>query len=220
MLMKIITTEDGSHTVYHPEINDHFHSIHGAFRESMHVYIRSGFSYHPSADVSILEIGFGTGLNVLLTLKQAREEKRKVRYDSVDKFVLPAEITDILNYSGFSESIDAGWLSTIHDLSWNADHEISDFFSFRKILADINDLKFTRKYDIVYFDAFAPDKQPDMWTEEIFLKIYNAMNPGGLLTTYSSKGEVKRKFQHCGFIVEKIPGAPGKREMLRCFKPV
>jgi tRNA U34 5-methylaminomethyl-2-thiouridine-forming methyltransferase MnmC len=217
-MLRIILTEDGSHTIYHPEINDHYHSIHGAFSESLHVYIRSGFSYHPSANVSILEVGFGTGLNVLLTLKQALEEKRKVIYHSVDKFVLPADITDCLNYTRFFEGINPGLFSAIHRLSWDSNHELSGFFHFRKILADINDLELTERYDIVYFDAFGPDKQPDMWTEDIFRKIYNAMNPGGLLTTYSSKGAVKRRFQQCGFIVEKIPGPPGKREMLRCLK--
>ena len=220
MPFRIVTTEDGSHTLYNPGINDHYHSIYGAIRESMHVYISSGFSYHSSPFISLLEVGFGTGLNVLLTMKQAGEEKRRVIYHSVDKYVLPADITEHLNYSRFFDSTQSGWLAKIHDLSWNKDHEISDFFLLRKIHADINELEFTSKYDIVYFDAFGPDKQPEMWTEDIFSKIYNAMNPGGLLTTYSSKGEVKRRFQRCGFMVEKIPGPRGKREMLRCSRPV
>jgi tRNA U34 5-methylaminomethyl-2-thiouridine-forming methyltransferase MnmC len=215
---RIILTEDGSHTVYYPLINDHYHSIHGAFSESLHVYIRSGFSYHPSVNVSILEVGFGTGLNVLLTLKTAFDEKRQVTYHTVDKFALPADITDHLNYSQFTEIIIPGLFNTIHRLSWDTDHDLSGFFSLRKILADISNLELTGGYDVVYFDAFGPDKQPDMWTEDIFRKIYNAMNPGGLLVTYSSKGDVKRKFQHCGFIVEKIPGPPRKREMLRCLR--
>ncbi len=216
--LRIILTEDGSHTIFYPEINDHYHSIHGAFSESLHVFIRSGFSYHPSADVSILEVGFGTGLNVLLTLKQALEEKRQVIYHAIDKFVLPADITDSLNYNQFLETINPGLFNAIHRLSWNTDHELSGFFLLRKILADINELEPTIGYDIVYFDAFGPDKQPEMWTEDIFRKIYTAMNPGGLLVTYSSKGDVKRRFQKCGFIVEKIPGPPGKREMLRCIR--
>jgi tRNA U34 5-methylaminomethyl-2-thiouridine-forming methyltransferase MnmC len=216
--LRIILTKDGSHTIYHPEINDHYHSIHGAFSESLHVYIRSGFSYHPSADVCILEVGFGTGLNVLLTLKQALEEKRQVIYHAIDKFVLPADITDSLNYNQFLKTINPGLFNAIHRLSWDTDHELSGFFLLRKILADINELEPTIGYDIVYFDAFGPDKQPEMWTEDIFRKIYTAMNPGGLLVTYSSKGDVKRRFQKCGFIVEKIPGPPGKREMLRCIR--
>ena len=216
--LRIILTEDGSHTIYHSEINDHYHSIHGAFSESLHVYIRSGFNYHPSANVSILEVGFGTGLNVLLTLKQALEEKRQVTYHTIDKFVLPADITDCLNYNQFLENINPGLFNTIHRLSWDTDHELSGFFLLRKILADMNELELVKGYDIVYFDPFGPDKQPDMWTEDIFRKIYTAMNPGGLLVTYSSKGDVKRRFQKCGFIVEKIPGPPGKREMLRCSR--
>jgi tRNA U34 5-methylaminomethyl-2-thiouridine-forming methyltransferase MnmC len=217
--VKIITTYDGSHTVYHPGIDDHFHSIYGAFSESMHVYINAGFNYHPSQDVNILEVGFGTGLNVLLTLKQAWTQNRKVRYDSLDKFILPDEITNSLNYSELTEDINGDWFRIIHNLSWNTDHAITDFFSLKKILADIHEINFPRKYDIIYFDAFGPEKQPDMWTEEVCLKIYNAMNPGAVLTTYSSKGEVRRRLQNCGFVVEKLPGAHGKREMMRCFRP-
>jgi len=218
--VRIITTYDGSHTVYHPGTDDHFHSIYGAVSESMHVYINAGFKFHPSRNVSLLEVGFGTGLNVLLTLKQAWSDNRRVRYDSIDKFVLPDEITDSLNYSGLSENINKGWFGLIHSLSWNTDHDITNFFSLRKILADIHETDFSRKYDIVYFDAFGPDKQPDMWNEEIYRKIFSAMNPGGILTTYSSKGEVRRELQRCGFIVEKLPGAHGKREMIRCLVPV
>jgi tRNA U34 5-methylaminomethyl-2-thiouridine-forming methyltransferase MnmC len=217
--MKIITTDDGSHTVYNPTINDHFHSIHGAVSESVHVYINAGFRYHPSKEVSVLEVGFGTGLNVLLTLKQAWIEKRMVNYDSIDNFVLPDEITDSLNYYSLTENINSDWFSLIHNLHWNMNHDITDYFRLRKILADIHEINFSRKYDIVYFDAFGPDRQPDMWTEEVFIKIYNSMNSGGILTTFSSKGEVRRRLQNCGFVVEKLPGAKGKREMIRCLVP-
>lgn len=217
--MKIITTNDGSHTVFHPGTDDHYHSIYGAVSESVHVYIDAGFRYHSSGVISLLEVGFGTGLNVLLTLKQAWADKRKVRYDSIDNYILPVEITDSLNYSVLSENINADWFRLIHSVSWNTDNDITDFFRLHKILADIHETIFTRKYDIVYFDAFSPDRQPDMWTEEVFLRIFNAMNPGGILTTYSSKGEVRRRLQYCGYIVEKLPGAQGKREMIRCLKP-
>lgn len=217
--MRIITTYDGSHTVFHPGTGDHFHSIYGAVSESIHVYINAGFSYHPSKDVNVLEVGFGTGLNVLLTLRQAWSEKRKVRYDSIDNYILPVEITNSLNYAALSENINKDWFSLIHSLSWDRDHDITDFFSLRKILADIHEINLPNKYDIVYFDAFGPDRQPDMWTDKIFLKIYKAMNPGGILTTYSSKGEVRRGLQHCGFMVEKLPGAHGKREMIKCQVP-
>ena len=139
-------------------------------------------------------------------------------YHSVDNFILPRDITDRLNYALYFESIDPRLFSIIHRLSWNEDHAISDFFQLRKIMADLNEIEFTGRYDIVYFDAFGPEKQPGMWTENIFRKIYNAMNPGGILTTYSSKGEVRRKLEKCGFIVEKIQGPPGKREMSRCIR--
>lgn len=216
--LRLILTEDGSHTIYLPEINEHYHSVHGAISESLHVYIRSGFSYHPARKVSILEVGFGTGLNVLLTFAQAREEKRKVIYHTVDTFILPDDITDCLNYDLSNAVINPEWFRLIHGVSWDAEHEISEFFHLKKILADIKKLDLTSKYDLVYYDAFGPNKQPEMWTENIFRKIYDSMNPGSILTTYSSKGEVKRKFEQCGFMVEKIPGPPGKREMLRCVK--
>lgn len=220
--LKLITTKDGSHTIYLPGMNEHYHSVHGAISESLHVYIRSGFSYHPARKISVLEIGFGTGLNVLLTLIQAREEKRNVTYHSVDTFILPAYIIDKLNYNTLYDSTsgsnDPSWFKMIHGSSWENEYEISDFFHLKKIFADIKKIELTSKYDIVYFDAFGPDKQPDMWTDDIFKKIYDAMNPGSIMTTYSSKGEVRRKLEKSGFMVEKIPGPAGKREILRCFR--
>lgn len=217
--LKLIITEDGSHTIYLPELNEHYHSIHGAINESLHVYIRSGFSHHPSGKVSLLEVGFGTGLNVFLTFKQARDEKRKVTYHTIDNYILPVYITGRLNYSSLCGDADTALFKKIHESSWDTEHQISDFFHFKKILADIKKLNIISNYDIVYFDAFGPDKQPDMWTDDIFRKIYDAMNPGGIFTTYSSKGEVKRKLEKCGFRIEKIPGPNGKREMLRCIRP-
>jgi len=221
--LRLILTEDGSHTIYLPEINEHYHSVHGAISESLHVYIRSGFSYHTAQKVNILEVGFGTGLNVLLTLMQARKEKREVVYHTIDTFILPSDITNSLNYdllcNQLCENIDHEWFQIIHKSSWDAEHQISEFFYLKKILGDIKKIKLTSKYDIVYFDAFGPDKQPDIWTDDIFMQIYKVMNPGSILTTYSSKGEVKRKLENCGFIVEKIPGPRFKREMIRCMRP-
>ena len=220
--LKMIITEDGSHTIYLPEMNENYHSVHGAISESLHVYIRSGFSYHPARKVSILEIGFGTGLNVLLTLLQAREEKREVIYHSVDTYILPADVTDNLNYGSFynlfSGGTDPNWFKMIHESSWDKEHQITGFFLLKKSQADVKKIELTHKYDIVFFDAFGPDKQPDMWTDYIFRKIFNAMNPGSIMTTYSSKGEVRRKLEKTGFMVTRIPGPAGKREMLRCFR--
>jgi tRNA U34 5-methylaminomethyl-2-thiouridine-forming methyltransferase MnmC len=214
----LIFTKDGSHTIFLPELNEHYHSVHGAIRESLHVYIHSGFDHHPIKNVKVLEVGFGTGLNVLLTLKQAMEEKRKVIYHTIDKFILPEELTGKLNYDTLIGEMVSGWFQMIHVSPWNREIPISDFFTLMKILTDLKDTEFNYKYDIVYFDAFGPDKQPEMWTMDIFKKIFEAMNPGGILTTYSSKGEVRRKMEQCGFSVEKLPGPAGKREMLRCTR--
>jgi len=211
-------TKDGSHTIYIPELDEHYHSIHGAINESIHVFLQSGFSFHPILNLRILEIGFGTGLNAILTMIRAEEENRMVTYHAVELNPLPIKIIRQLNYPLLLEGIYKEKFRQVHEITWNIEHEITSLFRLKKILADISDYELTGGYNLVYFDAFAPDKQPDMWKQEILLKIYNAMDQGGILTTYSVKGEIKRKFENCGFHVEKIPGPPGKREMLRCVK--
>lgn len=216
--LKLILTKDGSHTIFIPGMNEHYHSVHGAVSESLHVYIHAGFCQHSAKSVNILEVGFGTGLNVLLTLKQAMEEKREVLYHAIDNFILPMDITARLNYESFPGVSMTGLLNMIHELEWGKEHQVSDFFKFKKILSDIKETEFTSLYDIIYFDAFGPDKQPEMWTEDIFIKLYGVMKPGGILTTYSSKGEVKRRLERCGFSIEKLHGPEGKREMMRCIR--
>ncbi len=211
-------TKDGSHTLYLPELDEHYHSIHGAVNESVHVFLKEGFSYYPSTDVRILEIGFGTGLNAILTMIRAEEEDRTVTYHSVDIHPLPLEIIRRLNYPGLFEGTYQDKFRKIHEVTWNTEHKITPSFRLKKILADIQDYKLTGAYHVVYFDAFAPNKQPELWTQEIFMKIFGAMTADSILTTYSSKSEVKKRLIKCGFLVEKIPGPPGKREMLRCLK--
>ena len=218
--MQIISTSDGSHTIYLPEMDEQYHSINGAITESKYVYIEKGFDFHTNKKLTVFEIGFGTGLNCLLTALQAEQEKRKTLYRTIEKFPLGKSITDQLNY-GCIISPEAQLLfEKIHDCKWNETIEITDYFSLKKINADLKDYHFEEqeKCDLIYFDAFGPDKQPDMWTPLIFNKISKATAPQGVLVTYSAKGEVRRQLSVCGFDMERLPGPPGKNQMLRGIK--
>jgi tRNA U34 5-methylaminomethyl-2-thiouridine-forming methyltransferase MnmC len=211
MKLEIQTTADGSHTIFLPEMNEHYHSINGAIQESKHVYIEAGFKQCRKPAIHVLEMGFGTGLNVLLTALEAECQKIKVFYTGLEKFPLPQEIISRLNYSETNQTL----FQAIHQAGWGKSESIRPYFHLEKVLTDFRDFDFPDKYDVVYYDAFAPDKQPDIWPSEIFGKVFSAMNPGGILTTYCAKGNIRRMMQHAGFTVERIPGPPGKREMLR-----
>ncbi|MDR1632940.1 MAG: tRNA (5-methylaminomethyl-2-thiouridine)(34)-methyltransferase MnmD [Dysgonamonadaceae bacterium] len=209
MKIEIQTTADGSPTLFLPEMDEHYHSVNGAIRESKHVYIEAGFKQCRKSEIHVLEMGFGTGLNVLLTALEAENQKIKVFYTGLEKFPLPAEITDRLNYS------ETSLFQAIHQAEWGKSEPVTPYFHLKKIQTGFNDFNFPGKYDIVYYDAFAPDKQPGVWSSELFDKIFSAMNPGGIITTYCAKGSIRRMMQQAGFTVERIPGPLGKREMLR-----
>ena len=211
-------THDGSDTLYVPELNEYYHSIHGAVNESVHVFINSAFSFHPGKDISVFEMGLGTGLNAFLTMIRAWEERRKVVYEALEKYPLSPEIINQLNYNKLFSGAEAQWLEQIHLCPWGERVHLTNFFSIRKIKADLVSYQFDNRFDIVYFDAFAPDKQPELWTLDIFQHLFDSMCSGGVLTTYSSKGSVRRNMISCGFRVEKIAGPPGKREILRAVK--
>lgn len=201
----IETTSDGSHTIYVPDLNEHYHSVNGAVQESVHVYIEAGLNACALSDISVLEIGFGTGLNALLSLREAKKRGISLRYTSIEKYPLASELTDRLNYD----------VQALHSAPWNEWVAVDPLFSLFKMEADIRCCRLADTYDVVYYDAFAPDKQPDVWSQDIFDRIVAAMNPGGVLTTYCAKGEVRRMLQRAGLTVERLPGPPGKREMLR-----
>ncbi|MDR0733249.1 MAG: tRNA (5-methylaminomethyl-2-thiouridine)(34)-methyltransferase MnmD [Dysgonamonadaceae bacterium] len=209
MQIKIQTTADGSPTLFLPEMDEHYHSINGAIGESKHVYIEAGFKQCRKAEIHVLEMGFGTGLNVLLTALEAKNQKVKVFYTGLEKFPLPPEITDRLNYS------ETALFQSIHRAEWGKFEPVSPYLHLKKIKTDFKDFNFPDRYDIVYYDAFAPNKQPDAWSPELFGKIFSAMNRGGIITTYCAKGSVRRMMQQAGFTVERMPGPPGKRETLR-----
>jgi tRNA U34 5-methylaminomethyl-2-thiouridine-forming methyltransferase MnmC len=218
--MQIITTSDGSHTLFLPEMNEQYHSVNGAITESKYVYIEKGFNFCSTKNIAVFEVGFGTGLNCLLTAMQTEYEKRQTLYVAIEKFPLNKNVTDQLNYGSLISSEAQLLYSKIHDCKWNKTVKITECFSIKKIQADLTDYVFddTKKFNLIYFDAFGPDKQPEMWTPLIFSKISKATTSDGVLVTYSAKGEVRRQLSASGFEMKKLPGPPGKNQMLRGIK--
>lgn len=217
-LNQIVNTEDGSHTIFVPELNEHYHSIHGAVQESQHIFIDKGFETCKADPLFILEIGFGTGLNALLTAIRSSSGYRKVYYTTVENHPLKAEITGLLNHSKYAGANGENIFNLIHSVPWNQRVLICENFYLEKIKNDFTKIHLNGKYDLIYFDAFGPDKQPEMWTKELFSGIASVTNQDGILVTYSAKGEVKRSLKACGFEVTLLPGPPGKRQMIRAVK--
>ena len=224
MTREIIVTMDGSHSIAIPDMGVTYHSTHGAIQESMHVFIESGLRYinhtlNTPGTLSVLEMGFGTGLNALLTLAEAEKNRQKIYYETIELYPLEAKTIESLNYCEQMQREDLTPLfNLMHTCKWNTIIEISDYFSFRKNNMGLTDFTTDKHFNLVYFDAFAPDKQPDLWTVAIFEKLYNCMQPGGVLTTYCSKSIVRKAMTAAGWMVEKIPGPPHKREMVRASK--
>ncbi|MEE3999801.1 tRNA (5-methylaminomethyl-2-thiouridine)(34)-methyltransferase MnmD [Tenacibaculum sp. FZY0031] len=216
MKREIIITSDGSTTIHLPEWNEQYHSKHGAIQEAYHVFIRNGLKYVDTKSVSILEIGFGTGLNCFITLLEA---DINIDYVGVEAYPVAKEEVVKLNYVTELEAGDKQDLfDKIHEVSWEEKHKITPNFSLTKrkqFFAEITDENY---FDLIYFDAFGARVQPDLWTEDIFKIMFAALKPEGILVTYSAKGSVRRAMQAVGFEVERLPGPPGKREMLRATK--
>ena len=211
-------TEDGSHTVYVKGLDEPYHSIHGAVQESSHVFIDQGFKSLVKTHLNILEIGLGTGLNALLTLVASSSEKYKVYYHAVEKYPLSPLEYNQLNFERVISDIPPGCLLKLHDAPWETRFYLRDNFSIYKEKSDFRTMNPAGKFDLVYFDAFSPDKQPHLWSAEIFLKISQYMNSGGILVSYSSKSDVRRALVSSRFNVAKVPGPPGKWEMIRAIK--
>jgi tRNA U34 5-methylaminomethyl-2-thiouridine-forming methyltransferase MnmC len=223
MERKIILTGDGSHSISVPELNVAYHSVHGAIQESTHVFIKAGlidsglFEY--VGVHQILEIGFGTGLNALLTLLEADKHPNRIYYTGIEPY--PLDYTTILQLN-YCEQLDLPHyrrlFEKMHECGWDEMYEISEYFRLTKTKCNIPDFSTEDLYDIIYFDAFAPNAQPELWTKEIFDKMYSLLKPGGILVTYCSKGDVRRAMIAAGFAVEKLQGPLRKREMLRARK--
>jgi tRNA U34 5-methylaminomethyl-2-thiouridine-forming methyltransferase MnmC len=217
-LNKIVTTSDGSHTIYVQELNEHYHSIHGAVQESTHIFIKNGFETCKADPLNIFEVGFGTGLNALLTASKCSAGDRVVNYTSIEKYPLRKEIVSSLNHSLFAGENGTELFNLIHNSSWNEFVAISNYFNLKKIESDFKVESPSGNYDLIYFDAFGPEKQPEMWTKEVFALITAMTNNEGVFVTYSAKGEVRRRLTASGFTVSLLPGPPGKRQMIRAVK--
>lgn len=218
MQVKRISTEDGSDSLYVPEIDETYHSIHGAIQESAHVFIQNGLRYylesHHPKQLDILEFGFGTGLNALLSLREMA--MTRVAYTSLEKYPVNPTLAKELNY-GKALGLEAEFERLI-TCQWGNWCNVTDGFKLMKREIDFVHFEPVNEYDIVYFDAFAPSKQPELWTMEILEKCHKALRPQGIFVTYSAKGQVRRDLQSLGFQVERLPGPPGKFEMLRALK--
>ena len=216
---KLVITEDGSHSLYVPQLDEHYHSTHGAIQESQHVYINTGLNACRLQQVNILEIGFGTGLNAFLTLLEYKKTDKQIHYTSLELYPLDIKNAQQLNYAQqLSDASGAEHFMALHKAPWNEMIKITPGFSLHKIETDFstpNNIELNTYFDVIYFDAFAPEKQPEMWTQQIFDKLFLLCNKNAIITTYCAKGVVRRMLQSAGFTVERLPGPPGKREILR-----
>ncbi|GAA3599227.1 tRNA (5-methylaminomethyl-2-thiouridine)(34)-methyltransferase MnmD [Flavivirga amylovorans] len=227
MKREVVITGDGSSTIHLPDWDEQYHSKHGAIQEAYHVFIKHGLHHFCHAEqskntnqqVSILEIGFGTGLNAFITLLEAEKLNININYFGVEGYPVLTDEIDQLNYPiELNAQSKASLFKQLHKVAWEEKHMISENFSIEKQNRFFSEITEKNMYDMIYFDAFGARVQPELWTESIFLKMYIALKVGGVLVTYSAKGSVRRAMQAVGFIVERLPGPPGKREMLRACK--
>ena len=219
--IRLIETKDGSHTLFMDEFDEPYHSTFGAIQESKHVFIDAGLSnFKENKFLKVFEMGLGTGLNALLTAIYAFENDIKIEYWAVEAYPPDENLIKKLNYPSLINHPSSDEIfQKIHSSVHGELVEIDQGFIFKKILNKVEQTELPESYfDLVYFDAFNPDVQPELWTEPIFQELYNSMNNGAVLTTYSCKGIVKRALKSVGFRIEKIPGPEGKREMLRATK--
>lgn len=217
MSIEIRATEDGSATLFSEKFGETYHSVHGAITESVHVFIDAAFNFIKSESVNVLEFGFGTGLNAYLTFLESSKCNRTVKYTSLELYPVSEEI--FLGLAQSERILQQGCFLKMHECPWGEENVISSHYSLSKEKTNFASFEYKPDlYDIVYFDAFSPVTQPELWTKEIFDKVWYSMKRGGVLTTYCAKGEVRRNMKAAGFMVERLPGPPGKREMLRAIK--
>ncbi len=220
MKREFFITADGSTSIHLPDWNEQYHSKHGAIQEAYHVFIEAGLTnFADTSTLSILEIGFGTGLNAFITFLESEKRNLTIRYTGVEAFPLKAEVSKKLNYVAQLNAITSeAVFAKMHNCSWEKQVEISKKFTLTKKEQDFKDISAVSAFDLIYFDAFGARVQPELWTEQIFKIMFRALKPNGILVTYSAKGSVRRAMLSAGFFVEKLPGPIGKREMLRAIK--
>lgn len=222
MKRRVTITADGSKTIYIEDWNEHYHSKHGAIQEARHVFIEHGFNYVISQrqchELRLLEIGFGTGLNAYLTYLEARDKGIVVDYEGIDAYPVTQEELQQLNFSELVSSKHDTIFDKMHSSSWESNQIIDQKFTLTKRQEFFTELHYTSAFDLIYFDAFGSRVQPELWEKAMFKIMYDALKPKGVLVTYSAKGDVRRGMTALGFTVERLPGPPGKRHMLRATK--
>lgn len=215
----VVITNDGSSSIYLPELDEHYHSSHGAIQEAKHVFIENGLKAIDRAELSIFELGFGTGLNALLTLKEAANAGLKVNYHGLEAFPVKENHVQQLNYVNEIDPDLASVFSLMHAMPWEKKISLSDGFELTKIESRIQDFSgLDGEIDLIYFDAFGHRAQAEMWELSILAQMYELLKPGGILVTYAARGQFKRDLKSLGFTVESLQGPPGKREMTRAIK--
>ena len=220
MKREIIKTSDGSVTIYLPEMNETYHSKFGAIQEAYHVFIKNGLALFGGGPVSVLEIGFGTGLNAFITFLESQKKGQAVNYTGVEAYPVAQEEAASLNYVEELNVLKFKDIFTgMHTQSWEQAVPLSDNFTLTKRNQHFEDIDDKEKYNLIYFDAFGYHAQPDLWSVAIFNKMFNALKPGGVLVTYACRTIIRKAMQEAGFQTKKLPGPPGKREMLYAIKP-
>lgn len=217
--IEVVKTREGIHTLINNRINEHYHSMHGSMQESMHVFIKNGLRAVNKnlPEIKILEMGFGTGLNAILTFRENQVLQKHIHYTTVEAFPLPSSIIDKLNYFEYFGKPLQPFFQKMHACNW-FENVVFGNLILHKINADMLELQLDGGYDLVYYDAFSPTQQPELWTFEVLHKIYEACNKNAILVTYCAKGEVKRTLEKVGFEVKSLEGPKGKREMIRAVK--
>ncbi|MDD2674477.1 MAG: tRNA (5-methylaminomethyl-2-thiouridine)(34)-methyltransferase MnmD [Flavobacterium sp.] len=219
MKREIIQTLDGSTTIHIAEWDECYHSKHGAIQEAQHVFIKNGLSLFPDRNVSILEIGFGTGLNAFITFLESKKRNQSIDYVGVEAYPITAEEIVSMNYVEELNAVEQSSIfDTMHQSNWEEKSILDDDFTLTKRKQFFEEINDKNKFDLIYFDAFGYRVQPELWSTAIFEKMYNALKPNGVLVTYAARGVVKRSMIEVGFTVEKLAGPPGKREMFRATK--
>ncbi|OAV69135.1 tRNA 5-methylaminomethyl-2-thiouridine biosynthesis bifunctional protein MnmC [Bacteroidales bacterium Barb6XT] len=214
MEKELQTTADGSHTLFVPSLGEHYHSVNGALQESQHIFIQAGLRQAGKQHIRLFEIGFGTGLNSFLTLKEAETSALHIHYYTIELYPLEKSLIATLNYGEMVWQERKDLFEALHEAAWNCPVDITPSFTLHKTEGDCNRLEFPSNIDLIYFDAFSPDKQPEMWSRELFDRLYAAASPAAVIVTYCAKGEVRRRMQAAGFTVQRLPGPPGKRHIL------
>ncbi|RJE71462.1 tRNA (5-methylaminomethyl-2-thiouridine)(34)-methyltransferase MnmD [Reichenbachiella sp. MSK19-1] len=223
--VEIFETKDGSHSLLLPEMNETYHSTHGAITEAQYVFLEKGLAHYREMNpdqqvIRVLEIGFGTGLNAWLTALETNKSMESLVYTSLEKYPLAKEVTDQLNYVGqLGDEKGQEVFDLVHAAAWNEQQKITELFSLIKVETDVFQFEVEEAvYDLIFFDAFAPSKQPEMWSPEVLAKMYQGLAQNGVLVTYCAQGQFKRDIKSAGFEIEELPGPPGKKEMTRATK--